>query len=111
MISGYGRHCMTNWRKATPKHSGFWLAVIMLFYPRVAQSAHAPAPTIQMTRQATDPSATQLLTLDDARLIALGNHPNLQAARERIAAQRAVLGQQMAGYYPTITLNNEYRTS
>jgi len=102
---------MTNWRKATLKHSGFWLAVIMLFYPRVGQSADAPAPTIQMTRQATDPSATQLLTLDDALLIALDNHPNLQAARERIAAQRAVLGQQMAAYYPTVSLANQYKTS
>jgi hypothetical protein len=64
-----------------------------------------------MTRQATDPSATQLLTLDDALLIALDNHPNLQAARERIAAQRAVLGQQMAAYYPTVSLANQYKTS
>lgn len=102
---------MTNWRKATPKQIGFWLAVIMLFYPRVGQSADAPAPAIQMTRQATDPSATQLLTLDDALLIALDNHPNLQAARERIGAQQAVLGQQMAAYYPTISLSNEYETS
>jgi len=102
---------MTNWRKATLKHSGFWLAVIMLFYPRVGQSADAPAPTIQMTRQATDPGAAQLLTLDDALLIALDNHPSLTAARERIAAQRAVLGQQMAAYYPTITLNNTYRST
>jgi TolC family type I secretion outer membrane protein len=102
---------MTNWRKATLKHSGFWLAVIMLFYPRVGQSADAPAPTIQMTRQATDPGAAQLLTLDDALLIALDNHPSLTAAHERIAAQRAVLGQQMAAYYPTITLNNTYRST
>ncbi len=102
---------MTHWRKATLKHSGFWLAVIMLFYPRVGQSADAPAPAIQMTRQATDPSATQLLTLDDALLVALDNHPSLTAARERIAAQRAVLGQQMAAYYPTISLSNQYRTS
>ena len=102
---------MTNWRKATLKQFGFWLAVIMLFYPRGGQSADAPAPAIQMTRQATDPSATQLLTLDDALLIALDNHPNLQAARERIAAQRAVLGQQMAAYYPTVSLANQYKTS
>jgi len=102
---------MTNWRKATPKKIGFWLAVTMLFYPRVGQSADAPAPAIQMTRQATDPGATQLLTLDDAMLIALDNHPNLQAARERIAAQRAVLGQQMAAYYPTVSLANQYKTS
>jgi len=102
---------MTHWRMATLKQIGFWLAVITLFYPRGGQSADAPAPTIQMTRQATDPSAAQILTLDDALLIALDNHPNLQAARERIAAQRAVVGQQMAAYYPTISLSNVYETS
>ncbi len=102
---------MTNWRKATLKHSGFWLAVIMLFYPRVGRSADAPAPAIQMTRQATEPIAGQILTLDDALLIALDNHPNLQAARERIGAQRAVVGQQMAAYYPTVSLSNGYETS
>ena len=102
---------LTHWRMATLKQIGFWLAVIMLFYPRVGQSADAPVPAIQMTRQATDPSATQLLTLDDALLIALDNHPSLTAARERIGAQRAVLGQQMADYYPTINLSNGYETS
>jgi len=102
---------LTHWRMATLKQIGFWLAVIMLFYPRAGQSADAPVPAIQMTRQATDPSATQLLTLDDALLIALDNHPSLTAARERIGAQRAVLGQQMADYYPTINLSNGYETS
>ena len=102
---------MTHWRKATAKQIGFWLAVTTLFYPRIGESADAPAPAIQMTRQATDPSATQILTLDDALLIALDNHPNLQAARERIGAQRAVVGQQMAAYYPTVSLASQYRTS
>ena len=41
----------------------------------------------------------------------MDNHPNLQAARERIGAQRAVVGQQMAAYYPTVSLANQYRTS
>src|SRR3990172_11081602 len=111
MLSGYGRDHMTHWRKATAKQIGFWLAVTTLFYPRIGESADAPAPAIQMTRQATDPSATQILTLDDALLIALDNHPNLQAARERIGAQRAVVGQQMAAYYPTVSLASQYRTS
>jgi TolC family type I secretion outer membrane protein len=102
---------MSKWRRKTAKRIGFWLGVLTLLSPGKGQSADAPAPAIQMTRQATDPSATQLLTLDDALLIALDNHPNLQAARERIAAQRAVLGQQMAAYYPTITLNNTYRST
>ena len=102
---------MTNWRKKTARQIGFWLGVLMLLNSAGGQSADAPAPTIQMTRQATDPGVAQLLTLDDALLIALDNHPALQAARERIGAQRAVLGQQMAAYYPTISLANQYRTS
>src|SRR4030067_3613837 len=106
MIPGYGRHHMTHWRKATLKQFGFWLAVIMLFYPRGGQSADAPAPAIQMTRQATDPSAGQILTLDDALLIALDNHPNLQAARERIGAQRGGGGEQMAPYDARVGRDN-----
>lgn len=74
-------------------------------------AAAGAAPAIEMTRQAPQPVTGPVLTLDDALLVALDNHPNLKAARERIAAQRAVLGQQMAAYYPTITLNNTYRST
>ncbi|HXK30498.1 MAG TPA: TolC family protein [Candidatus Binatia bacterium] len=102
---------MSKWRKKTAKQIGFWLGVLFLLSPGKGQSADAPAPAIQMTRQATDPGAAQMLTLDDALLIALDNHPNLQAARERIGAQQAVVGQQMAAYYPTVSLSNEYETS
>jgi len=41
----------------------------------------------------------------------LDNHPNLRAGRERIGAQEAVLNQQVAAYYPTINMANQYRTS
>src|SRR3990172_2582186 len=111
MFSQHGRKHMSKWRKKTAKQIGFWLGVLTLLSPGKGQSADAPAPAIQMTRQATDPSVGQILTLDDALLIALDNHPNLQAARERIAAQRAVLGQQMAAYYPTVSLAYQYKTS
>jgi outer membrane protein TolC len=50
------------------------------------------------------------LTLDEALLMALENHPSLSAARERVAAQRAVLGQQMAAYYPSISVVDRYQT-
>src|SRR3972149_10628820 len=111
MLSQHGRNHMSKWRKKTAKQIGFWLGVLFLLSPGKGQSADAPAPAIQMTRQATDPSVGQILTLDDALLIALDNHPNLQAARERIGAQRAVVGQQMAAYYPNVRLSNEYETS
>lgn len=102
---------MTTRGKATANQIAFWLGLMMLFSPDGGQAADSAAPAIQMTRQASDPGAGQVLTLDDALLIALDNHPSLQAARERIAAQRAVLGQQMAAYYPTIGLSNDYATS
>jgi outer membrane protein len=77
--------------------------------PGLAQSADAPVPLQSIPPPSTtkDPN---VLTLDEAVLTALANHPNLKAARERIGAQEAVVGQQMAAYYPTLTFNNTYRT-
>ena len=97
------------------RQAGFALAVVLAFCRLLmAQAAESPAPATQpdvqmmLTKQASD---AKVLTLDDALLTALDNHPSLKAARERVAAQQAVLGQQMAAYYPTITMNNQYRTS
>lgn len=107
-----GETVMTQWRKASRQRIWFWLSLVfMLLYPVSTPAADAPPPTLQMTKQATDPNNPTTLKLDEAVLIALENHPSLKAARERIAAQRAVLGQQMAAYYPTISLSNLYRTS
>jgi outer membrane protein TolC len=40
----------------------------------------------------------------------LENHPSIRASKERIGAQEAVVGQQMAAYYPLINMNSFYRT-
>ncbi len=86
------------------------LLAIILFAPTVAQSADSttaaqpPGTQITMTKDASP------LTLDAALQIALKNHPSLSTARERIGAQEAVVGQQMAAYYPTVTWNNSYST-
>lgn len=101
---------MIHWGRATATFIGFWLSVMALLYPGGGQAADGAAPAIQMTRQATDPSAGQILTLDDALLIALDNHPSIKAARERVAAQRAVMGQQMAAYYPSLSMTDRYQT-
>ncbi|HET9918009.1 MAG TPA: TolC family protein, partial [Candidatus Binatia bacterium] len=75
------------------------------------------AAQIQMQVQAVpgaqaSPSPTgRLLTLEDAVRIGLENHPRIKSANERVLSQEAILGQQMAAYYPTISLNNQYRTS
>ena len=58
------------------------------------------------------PSPTgKLLTLEEAVRIGLDNHPRIKSANERVLSQEAILGQQMSAYYPTISLNNQYRTS
>lgn len=87
----------------------------------LAQSAvlihDSQAAEIQMQVQAAPgaqaaPSPTgKLLTLEDAVRIGLENHPRIKSANERVLSQQAILGQQMAAYYPTISLNNQYRTS
>ena len=102
---------MKHWRKTSSRRIGSLLSFVLIGFAVSSPAADAPPATLQMTRQAADPSNAATLKLDDALLIALENHPSLKAARERIAAQRAVLGQQMAAYYPTISLSNLYRTS
>jgi len=75
------------------------------------------AAEIQMQVQATPPApgslspTGKLLTIEDAVRIGLDNHPRIKSASERIGSQQAILGQQTAAYYPTISLSNQYRTS
>ena len=70
-----------------------------------------------MQVQATPPApgslspTGKLLTIEDAVRIGLDNHPRIRSANERIGSQQAILGQQTAAYYPTISLSNQYRTS
>jgi len=85
--------------------------VLMLFtlLPALGYGAETQSPTAQPT-QLAQPKDPNVLTLDEALLTALANHPSLSAARERVAAQRAVLGQQFSAYYPTIGMTNQYRS-
>ena len=106
---------MKYWGRCSRRQAGILFTLVLaFFYPLIkAQAAETPSvtqPDVQMTltKQATDPNA---LSLDQAVLMALDNHPNVRAARERIGAQQAVLGQQMAAYYPTISMSNFYQTS
>ena len=49
--------------------------------------------------------------MDEVVRIALENHSSIKSAQYQINAQDAVLHQQMAAYYPTIKLNNNYTTA
>jgi len=103
---------MTHWGKRLPQRGGFLMTlVLMFFFPLMVQSADSPAQTQPPAVQMTLAKEAKVLTLDEAVQIALENHPNIKGARERIGQQQAVLGQQMAAYYPTITLNSNYQTS
>ena len=53
----------------------------------------------------------KVLTLEDTVRNALENHPSIKSAAERVGAQQAVLRQQFAAYYPTLSLSNSYRTA
>jgi len=61
--------------------------------------------------QASPAPTGKLLTLEEAVRIGLDNHPRIKSANERVLSQEAILGKQMSAYYPTISLNNQYRTS
>ena len=74
--------------------------------------APASAPNSQMTPQPPSSSAPsphtgpiQQLTLQDARRIALQNHPQVQSAIALAAAAKAQVTQAKSAYYPTIVGN------
>ena len=90
------------------------LAYVLALWAGLANVALAAE--IQMQIQAVpgtqaSPSPTgKLLTIEDAVRIGLENHPRIKSANERVLSQQAILGQQMAAYYPTISLSNQYST-
>lgn len=60
---------------------------------------------------AAAPASPQVLRLEEAIRISLDNQPKIQAASGKVGSQKAVLGQQLSAYYPTITESNSYRSS
>ena len=92
-----------------------WLGIIAVAQGGLIRPAFGAE--IQMQIQAEPPAQPslsptgKLLTIADAVQIGLDNHPRIKSANERIGSQEAVLGQQMAAYYPTVNLNNRYQTS
>ena len=93
-----------------------WLIAYALAHVAVLTTV-SQAAQIQMQVQAVpgaqaSPSPTgKLLTLEDAVRIGLENHPRIKSADERVLSQQAILGQQMSAYYPTVSLNNQYRAA
>jgi outer membrane protein len=94
-----------------PRRQAFSLILLLAtLLPAASPAADSPAPVQPVPAQTASPQLANVLTLDDAIHIGLDNHPTIKAARERIGAQQAVVGQQMAAYYPTMNLSNFYLT-
>ncbi len=101
---------MTLWKATLFPRLLLHVFVGTLYLPAVAMAADV-ALQVQSPPAAQTPPQDKLLTIGDAVRIGIENHPRIKAARERIGSQEAILGQQMAAYYPTINFNNSYRTT
>jgi len=82
----------------------------VLFWPAGAAEIQMQVQAVPSAPNSLSPTG-KLLTLEDAVQIGLENHPRIKSANERIGSSEALLGQQKAGYYPTVNLNNRYQTS
>jgi outer membrane protein len=90
------------------------LALSLLVFggaPAFGQIKESPLPPgrseeIVLKREASG----KVLMLDEAVRNGLQYHPSITQAAEKIGAQAAVVRQQLAAYYPTLNVNNTYRT-
>src|SRR5215471_15585155 len=87
-----------------------WATMLTVLNPALNWAADSPAPAGPLPAQTATPQPANVLTLNEAIQIALGNHPNIKTSKERIGAQEAVVGQQMAAYYPAVSMTNFYQT-
>ena len=84
--------------------------VLAILIPVLSQAADSPAPAQLMLSQTATPQPGNVLTLDEALQIALENHPSIKVSKEQIDTQQAVVGQQMAAYYPLVNMTNGFQT-
>lgn len=103
---------MERWKGRSSRKVLVWLLAILLISPPAwgvsAETETAPSAGKASAKETAGQAS--VLRLEDAVRIALENHPSLRAAFGRIGAQEAVLGQQIAAYYPTLSLSNVYST-
>jgi outer membrane protein len=83
------------------------LALIFFLFPAAGQTADVSTLATQGTAGAPDIARQgNPLALDEAVRIGLANHSSVKSAKYQIGAQDAVLHQQMAAYYPTLSLGD-----
>jgi outer membrane protein len=79
---------------------------------RASETAESPYSMEQGGKTAlTLEEKGKVLMIDDVVRAALENHPSIKSAAEKVGAQQAVVRQQFAAYYPTLSLENGYGTS
>src|SRR5262245_9234299 len=89
----------------------FLLAVILpMLMPILSPAADSPAPTQLMLSQRAASQSGTVLDSDEALRIAMENHRSIRASKERIDTQQAVVGQQMAAYYPLVNMTNGFQS-
>ena len=98
-------------RKGSMLLEVFSFAVVLaMLIPVLSPAADSPAPAQLTLAQTAAPQPGNVLTLDEALQIALENHPSIRASKERIDTQQAVVGQQMAAYYPLVNMTNGFQS-
>jgi outer membrane protein len=98
-------------RKGSMQLELFSFAVILaILIPVLSPAADSPAPAQLMLSQTAASQPGNVLTLDEAIQIALENHPSIKVSKERIDTQQAVVGQQMAAYYPLVNMTNGFQS-
>ncbi|MGH7769675.1 MAG: TolC family protein [Candidatus Binatia bacterium] len=88
--------------------AAFLALLTVVANPVRSLAADAPPPAVGEQIELKREAAGKELTVEDAVRNALENHPSIKQARERVGAQAAVLRQQFAAYYPTITIRNTF---
>lgn len=108
---------MINWQKKS-RTAFMSLALALLLFPLTgrAQGQSQSHPDshdggASIARIANIAAEDSVLTLGDAVLLALKHQPRLRAARERVKAQGAVVGQALSAYYPTVNWNSSFSST
>ena len=102
--------CMKQWKRDGWRlQLGRLLAALLFLSAGASEAAETAAPLQGIV--SAPPAGEKALMLDEAVRIALENHPSVKSAEQQVGAQGAVVGQQLAAYYPTISFSNTYRTT
>jgi len=96
---------MTHWKNHKRAAA---LSLALFVYPVSGDAQSQSPPPAEAAASGAATGAARVLTLGDAVLLALKNQPAIRAARQRVNAQDAILGQAKSAYYPTINLNGTW---